>query len=101
SYLVDPVLDALGIKSPTGGDGNVLLAIDFKGGGNTDHSSGRREAPELIPRTRIERPELPVRSSTREYNVSASHQERRPKNGLEVVLPHSLAGVQVPRLKLT
>jgi len=33
-YLVYPVLDALGIKSPTGRHGNVLLAIDFKGRGS-------------------------------------------------------------------
>ena len=73
AYLVYPVLDTLGIKSPTGRDGNVLLAIDFKGGGNTDHAGGRREAPELIPRARIKRPEPPVRCPTREYDVSASH----------------------------
>jgi hypothetical protein len=78
SYLVYPVLNALGIKSPTGRYGNVLLAIDFKGRGNTDHAGGCREAPKLIPRARIERPEFPVRGSAREYDVSACHQERRP-----------------------
>src|SRR4029077_14675941 len=98
-YLVYPVLDSLGIKSPTGRYGNVLLAIDFKGRGNTDHAGGCREAPKLIPRARIERPELPVRSSACEYDVSTCHQERRPKNGLKVVLPHALARIQVPRLK--
>ena len=80
-YLVYPVLDALGVKSPTGRYGNVLLAIDFKGRGNTDHAGGCREAPKLIPRACIERPELPVRGSACEYDVSACHQERRPKNG--------------------
>jgi hypothetical protein len=79
SYLVYPVLDPLGIESPTGRDGNVLLAIDFKGAGNTDHAGGCREVPKRIPRARIERPELPVRGSAREYDVSACHQERRPK----------------------
>ena len=62
-YLVYPVLDTLGIKSPTGRDGNVLLAIDFKGRGTTDHACGCREAPKLIPRARIERSKLPVRGS--------------------------------------
>src|SRR5258708_18553626 len=78
AYLVYPVLDALGIKSPTGRYGNVLLAIDFKGRGNTDHAGGRREAPKLIPRARIERPELPVPGSTREYHVFASHPHPPP-----------------------
>jgi len=50
-----PVLDALGIKSPTGRYGNVLLAIYFKGRGNIDHAGGCRDAPNLIPRARIER----------------------------------------------
>src|SRR5260221_4100925 len=72
--LVDPVLNALRVESPTGGDGDVLLAIDFKGRGNTNHACGSREAPELIPRARVERPELPIGRSTREEQVPSRHQ---------------------------
>src|SRR4029077_4716420 len=100
SYLVDPVLNALRIKTPTSRDRDVLLAIDFKGRGNTNHAGGRWEAPQLIPRARIERPELPVGRSTREHQIPDCYQERHPKNGLKVVLPDTLAGVQVPGLKL-
>src|SRR4029077_3264026 len=98
--FVDPVLNALRIESPTSRDGDVLLAIDFKGCGNTNHAGGRREAPQFIPRVRIERPELPVGRSTRKYQITAGHQERRPEDGLEVVLPDALACIQVPGLKL-
>src|SRR6266404_824181 len=99
-YLVDTVLNALRIKSPTGRDRYVLLAIDLKGCGNTDDAGGRREAPQFIPRASIERPEFPVGRSAREYQIPACYQERRPKDGLEVVLPDTPAGVQVPGLKL-
>src|SRR5713226_5464281 len=64
-YLVDPVLNALRIQSPTGRDRYVLLAIDLKGCGNTKHTGGRRE-----------------------------------EDGLEVVLPDTLARIQVPGLQL-
>src|SRR6266852_2375427 len=100
SNLVDAVLNALRIKSPTSRDGDVLLAIDFKGRWNTNHARGSREAPELIPRARVERPELPVGRSTREEQVPSRHQKRRPEDGLEVVLPDALAGIQIPGLKL-
>src|SRR4029077_17735461 len=73
--FVDPVLNALRIESPTSRDGDVLLAIDFKGCGNTNHACGRREAPQFIPRARIERPELPVGRSTREYQITAGHEK--------------------------
>src|SRR6185295_17100965 len=99
-YLVDPVLGALSVKSPTGRDSYVLLAIDFKGCGHTNHAGGRREAPQLIPRARVERPEFPVGRSTREYDIPACHQKRRPEDRLEVVLPDALARIQVPGLKL-
>src|SRR5882724_9633626 len=97
--FVDPVLNALGIQSPTSRDGYVLLAIDFKGRGNTNHPGGRWKAPELIPRSRIEGPELSVGRSTREYQVPAGDQERRPEDGLKVVLPDPLARIQIPGLK--
>src|SRR4029077_21256338 len=96
SYLVDAVLNPLRIQSPTGRDGDVLLAIDFKRRGNTNHAGGRREAPQFIPRASIERPELPVGCSSREYQIPACYQKRRPEDGLEVVLPDALAGIQVP-----
>src|SRR4029077_11220545 len=99
-YLVDPVLNALRIESPTGRDRYVLLAIHLKGGRNTKHAGGRREAPQLIPRASIERPELPVGRSTREHEIPASHQERCEEDGFEVVLPDALARIQVPGLKL-
>src|SRR4029077_20185137 len=60
-----------------------------------------REAPQLIPCARVERPELPVGRSTREEQVPSRHQKRRPEDGLEVVLPDALAGIQIPGLKLT
>jgi hypothetical protein len=60
---IGEVCSVVGIKSPTGRYSNVLLAIDFKGGGNTDHTGGCREGPKLISRARIERPELPARGS--------------------------------------
>src|SRR6266851_7468029 len=99
-YLVDPVLNALRIQSPTGRDRYVLLAIDLKGCGNTKHTGGRREAPQFISRASIERPELPVGRSTREHHIPASHQQRRKEDGFEVVLPDALARIQVPGLKL-
>src|SRR6185437_10062681 len=99
-YLVDPVLNALRIESPTGRDRYVLLAIDLKGCGNTNHAGGRREAPQFIARAGIERPELPVRRATREYQIPARDEQRRPEDGLEVVLPDALARIQVPGLKL-
>jgi hypothetical protein len=99
-YLVDPVLGALSVKSPTGRDSDVLLAIDFKRCGHTDHARGRWETPKLIPRACIERSELPVGRSTREYDVPACHEERRPEDRLEVVLPDALARIQIPGLKL-
>src|SRR5260370_1217575 len=63
---VDAVLDAACIEVPACGDGDVLLAVDLEGGGHTNHAGGRREAPQLIPRARIERAEPPVGRSTRE-----------------------------------
>jgi hypothetical protein len=50
----------------------------------------------LIPVARIERPEFPVGRSTREDDVAAGHEKRRPEDGLEVVLPDALARIQVP-----
>src|SRR5882672_4778478 len=100
SNLVDPVLNALRVESPTSGDGYVLLAIDFKGRGNANDTGGRREAPKLLSRARIECPELPVGRSTCKQDVSARHQKRRPQNGLEVALPDSPARIQIPGLKL-
>src|SRR5437660_861385 len=46
------------------------------------------------------RPDHPVGRSTREHQIPASHQQRRPEDGFEVVLPDTLARVQVPGLKL-
>src|SRR5229473_577158 len=100
SNRVDAVLNALRIKSPTSRDGYVLLAIDFKGRWNTNHARGSREAPKLISCARVERPELPVGRSTGEEQVPSRHQKRRPEDGLEVVLPDALAGIQIPGLKL-
>src|SRR6185312_7562408 len=86
-YLVDPVLNALRIESPTGCDSDVLLAIDLKRCGNANHAGGRREAPQFLPRASIECPELPVGRSTGEAEITARHQKRRPEDGIEVVLP--------------
>src|SRR4029077_3096580 len=97
---VEAVLDAAGIEVPTCGDGDVLLAVDLEGGGHTNHAGGRWEAPQLIPRARIERAELPVGRSTREYDIPARYQERRPEDRFEVVLPDALARIQVPGLEL-
>src|SRR6266404_6502373 len=97
---VEAVLDAACIEVPACGDGDVLLAVDLEGGGHTNHAGGRREAPQFIPRARIERAELPVGRSTREYQISACNQKRRPQHGLEVVLPNTLARIQIPGLKL-
>src|SRR4029077_17477616 len=72
---VEAVLDAACIEVPTCGDGDVLLAVDLEGGGHTNHAGGRREAPQLVPRARIERAELPVGRSTREYDIPARYQE--------------------------
>src|SRR5712672_3183466 len=63
---VDAVLDAACIEVPACGDGDVLLAVDLEGGGHTNRAGGRREAPQLVPRARIERAEPPVGRSTRE-----------------------------------
>ncbi len=90
----------MSVKSPTGRDGYVLLAIDFERCGHTNHAGGRWKAPQLVPRARIEGPELPVGRSTREYDIPASHQERRPEDGFEVMLPDALARIQIPCLKL-
>ena len=84
-------MNALRVESPTSGDGYVLFAIDFKGRGNANHARGRREAPKLLSGARIECPELAVGRSTREYDVPARYQKRRPEDGLEIVLPDAPA----------
>ena len=92
---VEAVLDAACVEVPACGDGDVLLAVDFERGGHTNRPGGRREAPQLIPRARIECAEPPVRRSTREYDIPARYQERRPQDRFEVVLPDALARIQV------
>src|SRR5207237_8964011 len=76
SHLVDPVLNALRIKSPTGRVRYVLLAIDLKGCGNANHAGGRREAPQFIPRPRIDSPTHPAARPTLEHNTPATTQRR-------------------------
>src|SRR5882757_2952754 len=100
SNLVDPILNALRVESPTSGHGYVLIAIDVKGRRNANHTGGRREAPKLLSCARIECPELPVGRSSRENEVPARHQKRRPEDGLEIVLPDALARIQIPGFKL-
>src|SRR5258705_3121204 len=91
SNLVDPVLNALRVESPTSGDGDVLLAVDFEGRGNANHAGGSRGAPKLIPRARVERPELPIRRSTGEEQVSSRDPKWRPRAGISVWLPEALS----------
>src|SRR6267378_2049721 len=96
--LVDAVLQTSRVKIPARRDGDVLFPIDLEGRWNADRSGGEREAPQLIAGTSVKRSEQSIGSSTSEENVSARDQQGGPKNSLEIVLPDSLAGVQIPRL---
>src|SRR5260221_955457 len=98
---VQAVLDPARIEVPACGDGDVLLAVDLEGGGNADGAGRQREAPQLVAGAGVERPELPILRPAREQDVPGGDQQRRPEVRLEIVLPHLLAGVQVPGLQLT
>src|SRR5712664_2610273 len=97
---VQAVLDAARIEVPACGDGDVLLAVDLEGGGNADGAGRQREAPQLVAGAGVERPELPILRPAGEQDVPGGDQQRRPEVRLEIVLPHLLAGVQVPGLQL-
>src|SRR6267378_1758298 len=99
--LVDAVLQTSRVKIPSRRDGDVLFPIDLEGRWNADRSRGEREAPQLIAGTRVKRSEQSIGSSTSEENVSARDQQGGPQNSLEIVLPDSLAGVQIPGLELS
>src|SRR5258706_1203996 len=99
--LVDAVLQTSRVEIPARRDGDVLFAIDLEGRWNADRSRGEREAPQLIAGTRVKRSEQSIGSSTSEENVSARDQQGRPQHRLEIVLPDSLAGVQIPRLEFS
>src|SRR6266478_3784892 len=99
--LVDAVLQTSRVKIPARRDGDVLFPIDLKGYWNADRSRGEREAPQLIAGTRVKRSEQSIGSSPSEENVSARDQQGGPKHRLEIVLPDSLAGVQIPSLEFS
>src|SRR5882762_9394998 len=99
--LVDAVLKASRVKVPACSDCNILFPVDLEGRGNADRARGQREAPQLIAGTRVKRSEQSIRSSTSEENVAARDQKGGPKNTFEIVLPYSLAGVQIPGLELS
>src|SRR5437899_2395220 len=99
--LVDAVLQTSRVKIPARRDGDVLFPIDLERRWNTDRSRGEREAPQLIAGTRVKRSEQSIGSSTSEENVSARDQQGGPQNSLEIVLPDSLAGVQIPSLEFS
>src|SRR5260370_4531328 len=86
-YLVDPVLNALRIQSPTGRDRYVLLAIDLKGSGHTNHTGGPRQAPQFNSRATIERPQRPGGPSTRRPHIPPSPYERPADARLEAWAP--------------
>src|SRR6266436_4113591 len=98
---VDAVLQTSRVKIPARRDGDVLFPIDLEGRRNADRSRGEREGPQLSARTRVKRSEQSIGSSTGEENVSARDQQGGPKNSLEIVLPDSLAGVQIPSLEFS
>src|SRR6267154_2720873 len=99
--LVDAVLQTSRVKIPARRVGEVLVRSDREGRWTVDRSRGEREAPQLIAGTRVKRSEQSIGSSTGEENVSARDQQGGPKNSLEIVLPDSLAGVQIPSLEFS
>src|SRR5258708_1362809 len=98
-HLVDAVLNAFGVETPAGSDSDILFAIDLKGSWNSNYSVGCWEAPQLITRAGIERSELSIGGTAGKNYIAARNQERCPKDRLEVVLPNSLASIQVPGLQ--
>src|SRR4029077_17510486 len=78
---------------------NILFPIDLECRRDADCSRGQREAPQLVAGARVKRSEQSIWSSASEENVSARDEKRGPKNSLEIVLPDSLAGVEIPSLQ--
>src|ERR1051325_8155466 len=100
-YQVETSLHARGIHPPAGLDSNVLLAIELKGDRDAVYTGASAELPKRFAGRGVEGPEIAVVGAPGEDNVSGSSQHWAPQLGFfEIVRPHLLPGIEVPRLQL-
>src|SRR5690606_18297443 len=95
----ETALHGRSVNTPTGLHRDILLAVDLKGGRHTDHARIELGLPDDIARLGVEGTEhVVIRSATEHQTASRGH-ERAPVRRIgELMLPHLLAGRQIPSL---